>query len=381
MLSPAATRSLVALALASGLALETGCANIGQRAPEVSETVVSTARVTAKRPGVSGAFEAKGTHLSVRVAASCDVFEEQDVRIESRRENFNEQPGVDIRAGVIGGILAGVGTGFLIDSAKVAPNDQRSRTYNPFGPNVAKGVGAGGVAAGGVAIVLGQGPTANAGATDGAGRAEVDLVSVVPVEWTKSPRAPRIAVTAGGVLLGDFDAEPVHQMHEDLEWAKVDKAACANPTSVTSCDGVEAYRTSFPRSRHLPEAEQLLIAAGPGLARARDDSEWAGSAVATCKVALLVEGCDGVRTYLARRPQGRHAKEAEAILRKADPKLKALERKLDADRRAHGPGSVDPCKPQCTDVGLSCAATCGPDRDACIDKCASLAHACEGRCR
>ena len=249
------------------------------------------------------------------------------------------------------------------------------------GPILQRAVPCEGEPAGGVAIVLGQGPTANAGATDGAGRAEVDLVSVVPVEWTKSPRAPRIAVTAGGVLLGDFDAEPVHQMHEDLEWAKVDKAACANPTSVTSCDGVEAYRTSFPRSRHLPEAEQLLIAAGPGLARARDDSEWAGSAVATCKVALLVEGCDGVRTYLARRPQGRHAKEAEAILRKADPKLKALERKLDADRRAHGPGSVDPCKPQCTDVGLSCAATCGPDRDACIDKCASLAHACEGRCR
>lgn len=158
-------------------------------------------------------------------------------------------------------------------------------------------------------------------------------------ELAQSLEATRKAVreenerTAPQRLAAARAAQEAQQAEEDARWATVDVAGCREPKTTMSCAPLETFIASYPNSRHLDEARQVLEEAKPKLEVVVDHSDWESADAQTCKTATSTNACDRVEEYLRRYPNGAHVKEAKATIAIGSPKVERI-RSAERKKRA-----------------------------------------------
>ena len=153
----------------------------------------------------------------------------------------------------------------------------------------------------------------------------------------RDDRPTQAWVVLGGQRIGEVGLSAVYARVEAREWERIAtaRAACAAPATLDACAHVERYATLFAQSRFTPEATALSERGKVLTARLADDQEWAASAVDDCRAAQTEDACGRVEAYVAARPDGGHAAEAQLALSAAAPKLATLRKKREAaERRA-----------------------------------------------
>jgi len=137
----------------TAIALNSGCATIEYRNAGSTERVLST-RQAPESVGFVPEVSQDGTLLQARLTTDCRVRPYETVEATTRFEAVNTTPGRDWAFGISGAALAGLGVWGILDASKTYTNDVHSRTYNPVGPEAAKGVGIGALVAGGALLTV-----------------------------------------------------------------------------------------------------------------------------------------------------------------------------------------------------------------------------------
>lgn len=181
-------------------------------------------------------------------------------------------------------------------------------------------------------------------------------------------------------------AEEAEQAKLDREaWAKAKPDACRNVKAAADCEGIDAYLAAFPQGEHAEEAKKILEAVATTLTPLRDDAAWKAAAVEDCKTPKTSNACDGVKAYLEKYPQGRHAEEASTMLKLrkgALVQLAALEdqrRRIakvreEADCIVACATAMRECQKQCRDGSPEAMAACqkaclATNRETCVPAC------------
>jgi hypothetical protein len=113
-------------------------------------------------------------------------------------------------------------------------------------------------------------------------------------------------------------------------WDAVAQDVCRAATSLNACDSVKGYLAALPAGRHVQEAEQCLKDAEPQLSALRDEADWAGAGVASCRRPSDSDACDGVATYIGRYPSGVHIAEAQRTMKAVSSKIARLKAQEEA---------------------------------------------------
>ena len=117
-------------------------------------------------------------------------------------------------------------------------------------------------------------------------------------------------------------------IEDDEAWNLAHSERCATPAKPSDCLGVREYLADFPKGKHAADAKAMLDGLEEKLAKVPDDARWDKSDIAECKQADDIESCDDVSAYLKKLPMGKHATEARALIDAAQPKVDALQQKL-----------------------------------------------------
>jgi hypothetical protein len=335
-----------------------------------------------------------GDHLSFRVQPACRVLQVMHQDEVTTYRKLNESKGLDITMGVLGAVAVGAGAWMAIDASNVATTSTSARVYNPVGPDVALGTGAGlaAVGAGLLAIpvtdmirssgtrdehrlfdedgeelasgveckngtvvagalrapaskgqvTLGLGfNSAHVQADDVAilssGESDLVLSALLPEAALRSASRPEIvSIRVDSVVLSETQLAPAYKAADDARWARLENArkACASPSALNDCDQVDAESKQYPASIHAADARKLVAAAGPAFVRIRDQAAWSNAKSPECLAAESEDACEPLKEYLASWPRGQHVVEARAALAKGLSAIKAMLAKQAAAERA-----------------------------------------------
>ncbi|MCC6646779.1 MAG: hypothetical protein IT374_14545 [Polyangiaceae bacterium] len=114
-------------------------------------------------------------------------------------------------------------------------------------------------------------------------------------------------------------------------WAAVNLAACTEPVDLSGCEALAAYLKKFPEGAHAREGKPALERGQVAQARLRDERDWTGAGVETCKAPKAAADCDGVKGYLEKHPAGKHVDEARAALASTRDTIEKLRKKEEAE--------------------------------------------------
>lgn len=294
------------------LLLCTSCVRIGLgEGVVIAEEPLENKRAQILSKRVRVTVDQDDTTITIVAERVCDVEERARIQTTTERERVNLQPGVTWQLGIYGAILAGVGTGVIVDAQlNVEESELDGQGYNPIGPTGATAIGAAFLAAASpmliIALVDGiratgtedevsevyqskgvieknttclkRVPVASAkivgetrkgtklmlGQTDAEGVLEVELAEAVPEKVTIGEGALSLALFLGKHRFGMADLKPVVAMHhmakrdrEDKEWESLDVAACEKG-SATECHAIEEFLKRNPHSPHAPAGRAAL---------------------------------------------------------------------------------------------------------------------------
>ena len=102
---------------------------------------------------------------------------------------------------------------------------------------------------------------------------------------------------------------------EETTWNAARVTGCELPISLTGCDAVRIYLAKYPEGLHVGEANKALAAGEPQLLKLqKDENAWQQAGAATCRAHDGADACLGVELYVAKYAAGIHADEARALL-------------------------------------------------------------------
>lgn len=103
---------------------------------------------------------------------------------------------------------------------------------------------------------------------------------------------------------------------EEGDWNRARVTGCSQPSSLNGCDAVRTYLAKYPSGAHAEEAEKALKVSEPKMADLqRDENAWKGSGAEDCLRTQTRDACEGVEIYATKFPVGLHRDEAQASLR------------------------------------------------------------------
>lgn len=412
----------IAAILLAAVAL-TGCADIGQRPPVNQDRVVGTALAEAPVAGADADVDQDGVTLSISVSRVCDRGPARTVDRTSTTESFNRFQTANWLLAAAGVVSAGVGAGLVADAANTYPNDRASRTFNETGPGKERlygyaliGTGAffgvvaivDAVRANGTtveqkritlpmepekrAIRCSNQPFANAavsgglldadlplGKTNAHGELEVNLEQAIPEETGLSPSLSKLELRVEGHVAGSVDLRPLFLRREGQAFSQSDSEGCAHPTTVDSCALVKAFLLRYPDGPHAKEAQAILDGAAPKLAVLQDDRRWSQVRVDACtKDSFAAPGevlgaCAPIGQYVTDFPDGRHIAAAKQALSVGEARAQRLGESILHEAKAQEAKEAADQRRQCVArCRVGCSGWGIRDQASCFSGCVDL---------
>jgi hypothetical protein len=145
----------------------------------------------------------------------------------------------------------------------------------------------------------------------------VAVLSTSPrlVQFARGLQSKRAAEASVALQRGQEAAATTARVEEETMWNQARITACELPVSLTGCDAVRLYLAKYPQGAHVEEASKALAAAQPQLEKLqKDENNWQQAGVATCRSHAGTDPCVGVELYLQKHAAGLHADEAQALL-------------------------------------------------------------------
>lgn len=117
------------------------------------------------------------------------------------------------------------------------------------------------------------------------------------------------------------------QQDDDEDWTSTNARDCQTPAKAEACDGVAAYLAKRPDGRHAREALALIEKVQEQIDALVEARDWEAAEVAKCLSPVGPLDCDGVSEYLTAHPKGLHFTAAETALRSSSKKVASLKKK------------------------------------------------------
>lgn len=115
--------------------------------------------------------------------------------------------------------------------------------------------------------------------------------------------------------LADDNAKTKQRLDEESDWNSARVTACSQPIRLNGCDAVRSYLAKYPEGKHVDEAQAALKASEPAMEKLqKDENAWRTSGVFACKAERTHEACTGVELYIAKFPVGMHLDEAQWLI-------------------------------------------------------------------
>jgi len=391
---PRPSRVGVAALLTSSL-LSNACATIGE---EKVRTEVATQKAYERQVETERALvvtRQAGPTLNVHTSRECRRVATFDKRETTYFEDTNESSGGDYAALVFGLALGGVGSAMILDAHFGGRSDPNHMLFDKLDAKQELGVGIGTASAGGLLLLIpiidglralggreevrdfqedgpvvapsevcgfaSKAPDAvavNLAGLDApltltmqngqevsrsmirlspSGQTPIDLVTMVPDALLRAARRPaRLRVTIDSTTIAEVDPSPAYRLRDDAMWADLTRArlTCSQPLSIDACDDLSDYASHYPDSSYRAAALGLVTAAQPALIAMRDDVAFHQADPAGCRSPRAENACEGVRSYLASWPRGRHTGEAHLVLGEGMPRIALLVANREAEERA-----------------------------------------------
>jgi hypothetical protein len=306
----------------------TGCATVGTRVAHVERTTVARRTRIDPTEFALVAMETSADKLRFDIRPACRIVDVGRVHEVTTYERFNESVGLDLSLGVLGALALGTGAWAIADAGNVGATTSSARVYNPVGADMALAGGAGlaAVGAGLLAIpiadwvrssgthvghrefetdgdelakdvecergnpldgfvgvrvndgivVVGLGVDAGTPAEIariGLGTTELTLSRVIPDVLERAPARPEVAsILVGSTVVGRTVMTDAYNAADDARWEllRAARRSCERPSSLNDCSSVEAEAVKYPASRHAIEARALVRSAEPAFASIRE---------------------------------------------------------------------------------------------------------------
>lgn len=366
-------------AMAAALVLlsnSASCTRIGQRPPRNEDQLLHTVPVETLTEGAFATVNQQGTELKLEVSRVCDTRTDRVVHRTSEVESYNQTPGKDwwLAAGALA--AGGLGGGLLADARFTHSNDPTSRTYNPVGADQERNYGYGLIGLGAVLatvvvvdVVRSNGtettgaeltitgpaekhatackgrPFANAqvigelenrrfvlGTTNSSGQLVVNLEEAVPDDLLLRPTFAQLVLQVDGYAAGGADVALLYLSRERRSFEEGAADTCVAAENARACERLEQFLARYPDGPHARRAREALDAAAPTLRVLRDEAAWLAAHAETCSDAAatateaetLSSACRPLQTYMEEFSDGVHATEASALLEKAATRVNEL---------------------------------------------------------
>lgn len=112
------------------------------------------------------------------------------------------------------------------------------------------------------------------------------------------------------------DAKKKQRVEEESDWNRARVTGCRQPTSLTGCDAVRTYLAKYPDGAHTEEAQAALKASEPPMEKLqKDENAWKTAGVDGCRADRTRDACTGVELYITKFPAGMHLDEAQSLIR------------------------------------------------------------------
>lgn len=112
------------------------------------------------------------------------------------------------------------------------------------------------------------------------------------------------------------EAKKKQRVEEESDWNRARVTGCRQPTSLTGCDAVRTYLAKYPEGAHLEEAQAALKASEPLMEKLqKDENAWKTAGVDGCRTDRTRDACTGVELYVTKFPAGMHLDEAQSLIR------------------------------------------------------------------
>lgn len=126
-------------------------------------------------------------------------------------------------------------------------------------------------------------------------------------------------------------AEKKAAKEDEAAWAQVIVAECTNPRDESGCDKVKEYLAKLPDGIHALEARAAVEKGTAAIAAMLDERAWNGANLGACRDPKESTDCDGVKKYMNDFPSGAHVAEAREAIDATRGKLEKLAAKEDKE--------------------------------------------------
>lgn len=104
---------------------------------------------------------------------------------------------------------------------------------------------------------------------------------------------------------------------EETEWNQARVTGCRQPSSLAGCDAVRTYVAKYPDGAHVLEAQAALKVSEPLMDKLqKDENNWKTAGVEACRTEHTRRACVGVELYVTKFPAGMHIDDAQALIRR-----------------------------------------------------------------
>lgn len=288
-----------------------GCASITPGEPRTQQRNVGSRVVEADGKKVRASVEQDGTLVEVRLTRLCGTRQVSKLKVVETRELVNKEPGLDLAAGIAGGMGLIAGGAFLVDSQSVYEADTTSKNYNEYGKGKAQLLG--GVLAGVGAALLAI-PLVDVARANGD-----EQVTTRFQEESGEPDLTRLRRCTDPANSGDL-SKRLYLRFPNGARVKLGNTAADGALSTDLLDvltandfanGGMAAKASIAEDDDDEELGELDLTA---LGKRYDDLAWREVNADACRSTMDDSKCVEVSGYLKQRPTGIHAREAAEAL-------------------------------------------------------------------